>query len=188
MVFVELFLVALSLSMDAFAVALCQGLGMRKLHMPQAMIIALFFGIFQGGMPLLGWLLGRQFAGYITAYDHWIAFGLLLFIGGEMIFGAFIQDNRTVDRRTKLNIRDLFLMAIATSIDALAIGVTFAFLQTRILPAVLLIGIITFLLSLLGVIMGNRFGARFRKKAELGGGIVLILIGTKILFDHLGLI
>lgn len=105
-----------------------------------------------------------------------------------MIFGALIQAKCTVDRRIKFNIRDLFLMAIATSIDALAIGVTFAFLQTRILPAVLLIGIITFLLSLIGVIMGNRFSARFRAKAELSGGIVLILIGTKVLFDHLGLI
>lgn len=183
--FLELFLIAVSLSMDAFAVALCKGLGMRKLHIPRAVIIALFFGIFQGGMPLLGWLLGRQFAGYITAYDHWIAFFLLLFIGGEMIHSAFIQD-RVVTESDRLNIRDLFLMAVATSIDALAIGVTFAFLQTRILTAVLLIGIITFLLSLLGVVMGNRLGTRFRKKAEFAGGLVLILIGTKILLDHLG--
>lgn len=186
--FFELLLVAVGLSMDAFAVALCWGLGMSRWNTWQGVIVALFFGSFQALMPLLGWLLARQFSHHIAAYDHWVAFGLLLFIGGEMILGSFKKDEAAVAPCDRLRLRELFLMAIATSIDALAIGVSLAFLNTPILPAVVLIGVITFALSLLGVFIGNFFSARFKQWAELAGGLILILIGAKILFEHLGVI
>jgi putative Mn2+ efflux pump MntP len=185
---IELVLIAVSLSMDAFAVALCKGLGMKRFRPRNAGIIALFFGAFQAAMPLLGWLLGRQFESYITTIDHWLAFGLLALIGGKMIYEALKADDCPVDSGETINYKRLTLMAIATSIDALAVGITFAFLQVRILPAVLVIGLITLALSFAGVYVGHRFGARLKQKAELLGGIVLVGIGTKILLEHLGVL
>ena len=185
---IELLLIAVSLSMDAFAVALCKGLGMKKFRPRNAGIIALFFGAFQAAMPLAGWVLGKQFEQYITALDHWIAFGLLALIGGKMLVEALKAEACPVDSGEVIQYKRLVLMAIATSIDALAVGITFAFLQVRILPAVLVIGCITLALSFLGVYVGHRFGDRLKQKAELMGGIVLIGIGLKILLEHLGII
>ena len=185
----ELFLIAVGLSMDAFAVSLCKGLGMKRLNYKQGLVIALFFGVFQAVMPLLGWVLGTQFEQYITAVDHWIAFALLAFIGGKMIWDALhekSEDACPIDQR--LNLKELTVLAVATSIDALAVGITFAFLQTPIVPAVLEIGCITFVLSFIGVIVGHMFGTRFQKGAELMGGTVLVLIGLKILLEHLGVL
>jgi len=185
----QLVLIAVGLSMDAFAVAMCKGLCMKRLRYGQAAVTALFFGGFQALMPLLGWALGRQFESYIVNVDHWIAFALLGCIGGKMIWEALRdKPDETCAADAKLDLRELLLLAVATSVDALAVGVTFAFLQTPILPAVLEIGAITFLLSFAGVTIGHRFGTRFKRGAEIGGGAVLILIGFKILFEHLGIL
>ncbi len=183
-------LIAVGLSMDAFAVALCKGLGMRRVNYAHAVIIALFFGVFQGVMPLIGWFLGTQFARYITPVDHWIAFALLGYIGGKMIWDALHEtgEGAACDTRQRLDIKELLVLAVATSIDALAVGITFAFLGVDIVPAVLLIGCITFGLSFVGVVLGNRFGTRIQRKAEIAGGVVLILIGLKILLEHLGVL
>lgn len=189
MSFLELFLIGVGLSMDAFAVAICQGLCMKKLNWRYATIIALFFGGFQALMPFIGWLLGSQFAGYIQNIDHWVAFVLLALIGGNMVREALSPEEEetacAVDQ--KLDYKQLLLMAIATSIDALAVGVTFAFLEVSILPAISIIGCTTFVLSIVGVAVGNFFGARYKKRAELSGGIILILLGVKILLEHLGI-
>jgi len=182
----ELALIALGLSMDAFAVSLCKGLSMSKLRPQNAAVIALFFGGFQALMPLLGWLLGNQFESYIAYIDHWIAFGLLAFIGGKMVYEALRKDRCPDKSGDILYLKELLLLAVATSIDALAVGITLAFLRVSILPAVFMIGIITFAVSLAGVCIGHGFGARIKSKAELAGGIVLILIGLKILLEHLG--
>lgn len=183
----ELLLVAVGLSMDAFAVAICRGLNMTKINYRHSIIIALFFGFFQGLMPLIGWLLGTRFEQYISSVDHWVAFVLLGFIGGKMIYEALRpEEEETEQPDGELNLKELFVMAIATSIDALAVGITFAILPgIDIWSSIGLIGIVTFALSFLGVLIGNRFGARYKKKAELFGGIVLVLIGIKILIDHL---
>ena len=176
--------------MDAFAVAICKGLGMRKIRWRDALVIALFFGGFQALMPLIGWAAGSLFASTITAVDHWIAFGLLAFIGGKMLWDAFHSEGEEEDETSmqKLDLRELFMLAIATSIDALAVGISFSFLQIDIVTAALIIGCTTFVLSLVGVVVGNRFGARFEKPSQIAGGIVLIAIGLKILLEHLGLI
>ena len=187
----ELVLIAVSLSMDAFAVAMCKGLGMKRVRIGQAALIALFFGVFQAVMPLIGWLLGKQFESYIVEIDHWIAFALLAYIGGRMIWGACHAgeaETQTEQTDEKTDIKELLLMAIATSIDALAVGISFAFLQMPILPAVTLIGSITFSLSLVGVWVGHRCGAEYKGKAEIAGGVVLVLIGLKILLEHLGIL
>ena len=181
----ELVLIGVGLSMDAFAVALCKGLSMRRINYAHAAVIALFFGVFQAVMPLIGWVLGTQFARYITSVDHWIAFALLGYIGGKMIWDAF---HEAPESESTLNLRELLMLAVATSIDALAVGITFAFLKVSIVPAVLIIGSITFVLSVVGVAVGNRFGTRFQKKAEIAGGTVLVLIGLKILLEHIGLL
>ena len=188
MSFLELFLIGVGLSMDAFAVAICQGLCMKKLNWRYAGIIALFFGGFQALMPLIGWLLGSQFAGYIQNIDHWVAFVLLVLIGGNMAREALSpEEEETACAITvKIDYKQLFLMAVATSIDALAVGVTFAFLEVSILPAISIIGRTTFVLSIVGVVVGNFFGVRYKKRAELSGGIILILLGVKILLEHLG--
>ncbi|MEG0376066.1 MAG: manganese efflux pump MntP family protein [Raoultibacter sp.] len=186
--FIELFLVAVGLSMDAFAVSICKGLGMRKINYRHALIIALFFGVFQGVMPVIGWLLGTQFESYITSFDHWIAFGLLVIIGGKMLWDAFHEEATCTDcEQPKINVKELTLLAIATSIDALAIGITLAFLQVDIIRAALTIGVITFVLSFIGVIVGKRFGDKYQKRATIAGGVVLIAIGVKILLEHLGI-
>ncbi|MBB5264925.1 putative Mn2+ efflux pump MntP [Catenibacillus scindens] len=185
----ELFLIAVGLSMDAFAVAVCKGLSMRKMRYGQAAVIALFFGGFQALMPLIGWILGRQFEKYITSVDHWIAFVLLGLIGGNMIREALGKDDEeTVEATDHLNVKELLMMAIATSIDALAVGITFAFLQVSIVPAVSFIGCTTFVLAFAGVCIGKIFGAKYKSRAELLGGIILILIGLKILLEHLGIL
>ena len=187
---VELFLIGVGLSMDAFAVAVCQGLCMPKLNLRQGGVIALYFGGFQALMPLIGWFLGSQFAGYIQSFDHWVAFVLLVLIGGNMIREALSpeEEETSCAVNSKLNHKKLFMMAVATSIDALAIGVAFAFMDVLILPAVSLIGCTTFCLSLVGVVVGNFFGSRYKKRAELTGGIILILLGVKILLEHLGIL
>ena len=179
----ELFLIAVGLSMDAFAVAVCKGLSMQKMSLKNAAIVGLYFGGFQGFMPFLGYLLGSRFQNAITAYDHWIAFVLLAVIGGSMIKESMDPEAETCD--ASLAVKDMTILAIATSIDALAVGVTFAFLQVQILPAVSFIGEITFVLSMVGVKTGVVFGARYKSRAELTGGLILILMGLKILLEHL---
>lgn len=189
--FIEFFLTGIGLSMDAFAVAICKGLGMREVNYKQMLLIALFFGGFQALMPLLGWLLGRQFEQYITSVDHWIAFALLVLIGANMLREARKGDD-TTDAETvydaPLPLGQLLLMAIATSIDALAVGISFAFLGVNIWLAIAIIGTTTFLISAAGVFIGNRFGNRYEKRATIAGGIILILLGVKILLEHLGVI
>lgn len=186
----QLVLIAVSLSMDAFAVALCKGLCMKRINYKHAGVIALFFGAFQALMPLIGWFLGKQFEQYITPIDHWIAFVLLGYIGGKMIWDALHEDNegQACDIEERLDLKELLVMAVATSIDALAVGITFAFLQISIVPSVCTIGLITLCLSFVGVIVGNRFGNKFQSKAQLAGGTVLVLIGLKILLEHLGIL
>lgn len=186
--FVELFLIGVGLAMDAFAVSVCKGLGMKKLDKKGTFLIALFFGGFQALMPLIGWLLGKQFESYITSIDHWIAFVLLAFIGGKMIYEALSDKEAEVAVTFKIDIKELVMLAVATSIDALAVGITFAFLQVNIWEAVSIIGIVTFVLSAVGVFIGYKFGSKFEKKAEIAGGVILILIGLKILLEHLGVL
>jgi putative Mn2+ efflux pump MntP len=195
---IEIFLTGVGLSMDAFAVSICRGLQMRrKVNWRHLLIIAAFFGGFQALMPAIGYLLGSQFKDYIVAVDHWIAFGLLAFIGGKMVFDVIgdIRKERggcpcceQKAEEERLDVKNIALMAVATSIDALAVGITFAFLEVNLLLAVAIIGVTTFLLCSLGVLVGHKFGARFKNKASLAGGIVLILIGTKILLEHLGIL
>lgn len=192
--FVELLMIGVGLSMDAFAVSICKGLGMKRVNWAHAAVIAAFFGGFQALMPLLGWALGTQFAQFITPIDHWIAFGLLAFIGAKMLWDAFHEDGECGECDKggagdgPLDLRELLMLAVATSIDALAVGITFAFLGVSIWGAILVIGLTTFVLSFVGVAVGNQFGSRFEKPATIVGGIVLILIGAKILVEHLGLL
>lgn len=189
--FVETFLIGVGLSMDAFAVAVCKGLGMKKINWRHTLIIALFFGGFQALMPLLGWALGTQFASFVTPIDHWIAFGLLAFIGGKMLIDAFKGEGGCDEAcgcgedEPRLDIKELVMLAVATSIDALAVGITFAFFGVNIWLAILIIGVTTFVLSFAGVAIGNQFGSRFEKPATIAGGVVLTLIGVKILVEHL---
>ena len=182
----ELFLIAVGLSMDAFAVAVCKGLSMKRIDKKYTLLIALFFGGFQALMPLLGYFLGSQFSVYIEKIDHWVVFLLLALIGGNMIKES--REEAEEETYRGIDYKELLLLAVATSIDALAVGITFAFLQVEIVPAVLLIGCTTFVLSLIGVVVGNLFGARDKSRAELTGGIILILIGVKILLEHLGIL
>lgn len=204
----ELFLIAIGLSMDAFTVALCSGLTMRRVTIKKSLIVGLYFGAFQALMPLTGYLLGTQFDDKIVAYDHWIAFVLLGIIGGKMLVDSFKNEGcsdrvcpneKCMDREcpggerperqeASLKPAAMLPLAIATSIDALAVGVSFAFLNVNIVPAVLSIGIITLVLSMIGVKVGNIFGVKFKSKAELTGGIILILMGLKILLEHTGVI
>ena len=168
--FVELFLIGVGLSMDAFAVSICKGLGMKRLNMGQALVIGLFFGGFQALMPLIGWALGTQLADFITPIDHWIAFILLALIGGKMLFDAFRGDDEGEagePKDTRLDLKELLMLAIATSIDALAVGITFAFLGVNIVWAIAVIGVTTFALSVVGVTVGHVFGARYEKGATL---------------------
>lgn len=181
---IELFLIAVGLSMDAFAVSVCKGLAMPKCTFKKAAIVGLWFGGFQALMPAIGYILGAQFQETIASIDHWIAFVLLALIGGNMIHEALDNDEEEAD--ASLNVKTMFLLAVATSIDALAIGITFAFLKVNIIPAVCFIGIVTFIISFAGVKIGNVFGARYKNKAEIVGGVILILLGLKILLEHLG--
>ena len=180
----ELFIIAVGLSMDAFAVAVCKGLAMPRMSWKGAGVVGLYFGGFQGAMPFIGYLLGTRFRDAITAYDHWIAFILLALIGGNMIKESLETEEECPD--ASLDVRSMTLLAVATSIDALAVGVTFAFLTVPILPAVSFIGVVTFTLSVVGVKVGNVFGCRYKSRAELAGGRIRVLRGLKILFEHLG--
>lgn len=179
----ELFLIAVGLSMDAFAVSICKGLSMQKLNKKHALIIGLYFGGFQALMPFIGYSLGIHFQEAIVAYDHWIAFILLCLIGINMIKESRSDEEESVD--ASVDFKEMIVLAVATSIDALAIGVTFAFLQVNIVPAVSFIGIITFTLSVIGVKVGNVFGMKYKSKSEFAGGLILVLIGVKILIEHL---
>lgn len=181
---IELFLIAVGLSMDAFAVSVCKGLAMPKCTFKKAAIVGLWFGGFQALMPAIGYILGAQFQEAIASIDHWIAFVLLALIGGNMIHEALDNDEEEAD--ASLDVKTMFLLAVATSIDALAIGITFAFLKVNIIPAICFIGIVTFIISFAGVKIGNVFGARYKNKAEIVGGVILILLGLKILLEHLG--
>lgn len=184
----ELIIVAIGLAMDAFAVAICKGLSVQKVKLKHFFIIGAWFGGFQGLMPAIGYLLGSTFEKYITNIDHWIAFVLLAAIGANMLKEAFSKDDdETSD--CSFAIRSMFVMAVATSIDALAVGVTFALLpDVNIFVAVASIAIITFIISAIGLKIGNTFGAKFKAKAEIAGGVILILMGIKILLEHLGFI
>ncbi len=185
----ELLLLSLGLAMDAFSVSVCKGLSMKKLNMKGGVITALFFGVFQGIMPVIGYFLGSRFEKIISSYSHWISFGLLAFIGGKMILEACKHDeNEENDKEYKLDLKELFILAIATSIDALAVGIVFAAEKTNLIFSVSVIGIITFILSLLGVFIGHKFGSKYEKKAEFAGGTVLVLIGVKLLLEGLGVI
>lgn len=187
---IELFIIAIGLSMDAFAVAICKGLALKSINIKKAGIVGLYFGIFQAGMPLIGYIVGAQFQDKITAFDHWIAFILLGIIGFNMIKESLSKEceeeagSEICENAKSLNFRNMSVLAIATSIDALAVGVSFAFLKIDIIPAVSFIGIITFTLSIIGVKIGNIFGVKYKSKAELTGGIILIFMGLKILFEH----
>lgn len=188
---VELFLIAVGLSMDAFAVSVCKGLGMKRINFKVAVVLALFFGGFQALMPVIGWALGSQFLWLISPIDHWIAFILLAIIGGKMLWEAFHDDEDDSDDSSDANIIDLgeyLMLAIATSIDALAMGISFAALSVNIVAAASFIGVITFVLTVAGVAVGHFFGARYEKPATIVGGVVLILIGLKVLLEHLGIL
>ena len=186
MTFFELLLIAIGLSMDAFSVSICKGLTTKKFSWRMALVCGLWFGLFQALMPIIGYFLGAQFQEMIEVYDHWIAFGLLFLIGANMIREAVWGTEEEQDG--SLGFRTMILLAIATSIDALAVGVSFACIQVKLWSSVLIIGTITFLFSVLGVKIGNVFGSKYEKSAEITGGIILILIGLKILLDHLGII
>ena len=189
-VFIELLLMGIGLAMDAFAVSVCKGLGMSKVNKKQAVTIGLFFGGFQALMPFIGWVLGKQFEKYITSVDHWIAFILLGFIGGKMMVEALKPEpEETVEKLdVPLDLKEMFVLAVATSIDALAVGITFAFLGTPIVEAITIIGVTTFVICIGGVYIGNFFGSKYKNRAEFVGGLILVLLGLKILLEHLGIL
>lgn len=180
----ELFILAVGLSMDAFAVSICKGLSMTQLNKRHTVIIGLYFGGFQAVMPLIGYFVGFHFKDAITSVDHWVAFILLAIIGLSMIRESFDSDAEE-ELDPSVDFTTMTVLAIATSIDALAVGVTFAFLQVRLLPAVSFIGVTTFLFSIAGVKAGNVFGIKYKSKSEFAGGLILLLIGLKILIEHL---
>ena len=187
---IELLIIAVALSMDAFAVAVCKGLSIknRKFILKYAVTIGIYFGFFQALMPLIGYLLGEQFSDKIKTFDHWIVFILLFVIGAKMIWESFDSKSEDDYMDSPITIKTMLPLALATSIDALAVGVGFAFLNVDIIPAILFIGIITFMLSLIGLKLGNLCGTRFQSKAEFIGGVILILMGIKILLEHLEII
>ena len=179
----EIFTISVGLAMDTFAVSICKGLSMRKMCWKNGIVIACYFGIFQGLMPMIGYFLGTTFSGLVESIDHWIVFLLLATIGYKMIKDSRNNDNE--DRNERVDMKTMLVLAIATSIDALAVGITFSFFEISIADCAMTIGAITFVLSLIGVFIGNKFGDKFQNKAELLGGITLILIGIKILLEHL---
>ena len=183
MSYIELFILAVGLSMDAFAVSICKGLSVNRLRPRHALIAGAYFGGFQALMPLIGWLLGRQFESLIKSVDHWVAFALLALIGANMIREAVKNEEENLN--DSFSPRTMFPLAVATSIDALAVGVTFAFIDVAVVPAVSFIGVTTFLFSAAGLKIGRLFGAKYKSRAELAGGIVLICIGLKILIEHI---
>lgn len=181
---IEIALIGVGLAMDAFAVSICKGLAMRRMNYKKAIIIAAFFGVFQALMPALGYVLGTTFANKIAAIDHWIAFILLALIGANMIKEALSSDDDEC-QDDSLRLGDLIMLSIATSVDALAVGITFAFFNVSLLLSVSMIGIITFIICVIGVKVGNVFGEKYKSKAELAGGLILIVMGAKIFIDHL---
>ena len=183
MSYIELFILAVGLSMDAFAVSICKGLSVNRRRPRHALIAGAYFGGFQALMPLIGWLLGRQFESLIKSVDHWVAFALLALIGANMIREAVKNEEENLN--DSFSPRTMFPLAVATSIDALAVGVTFAFLDVAVVPAVSFIGVTTFLFSAAGLKIGRLFGAKYKSRAELAGGIVLVCIGLKILIEHI---
>jgi putative Mn2+ efflux pump MntP len=183
--FWEIFLLAIGLSMDAFAVAVCLGLNMKKATVKKSLIVGLYFGIFQGVMPVIGYFIGSLFASKIEAFDHWLAFGLLSVFGIKMIWNAFKKEIHE-NKETSLHPKKMVPLAIATSIDALAVGISLAFLGVNIYLSAVLIGVTTLVLSFIGVKIGNIFGLKLKSKAEFIGGVILILIGLKILLEHVG--
>lgn len=183
---IELFILAVGLSMDAFAVSVCKGLAVPKAAARECSLAGLWFGGFQALMPTIGYFLGRSFTRYIESVDHWVAFILLAVIGGNMIRESLGSEEECSNG--SMDPKEMFLLAVATSIDALAVGVSFAFLSVNIGAAVSFIGVITFVLSMVGVKVGSLFGAKYKSKAELAGGIILILMGLKILLEHLGVL
>lgn len=184
--FLETLLIGVSLAADAFAVSVCKGLSMKKLDIKVGLIVGLYFGISQGIMPVIGYLLGTTFKDLITSIDHWIAFVLLVTIGANMIREALSKDEESCN--DKVDFKTMLPLSIATSIDALAIGITFAFLKANILTASSIITITTFILSVVGVLIGHKFGSKYKSKAEFLGGLILIIMGMKILLEHLGII
>ena len=188
MSFLELLLIAVGLSMDAFSVSVCKGLTTRKFSLRMALTCGLWFGFFQALMPIVGFFLGEQFEGFVDAYAHWIAFGLLILIGANMIREAVWGEKEEGESSNSLDFKTMSLLAVATSLDALAVGVSFACIQVNIWLAVIIIGVTTFIFSVLGVKIGNVFGSKYEKSAGIFGGIILILIGLKILLEHLGII
>lgn len=186
--FVELFLLAVGLSMDAFSVSICKGLGMRRVNWRVTLALALAFGGFQAGMPVIGWAVGSQFMWLIEPVDHWIAFILLGFIGGNMIREALSDEEDDTGEVDHIDLTELLMLAVATSIDALTVGIAFASLSVNIWLSVALIGVTTFFFSIAGVLIGNQFGMRYQKPAQIAGGVILILIGTKVLLEHLGIL
>ena len=182
---IELIILSVGLAMDAFAVSICKGLGMKKVTLKKAGIVGAYFGIFQAGMPLIGYLMGYRFQDKIKAIDHWIAFILLSIIGIKMVKESFSKETKNYN--DDVSVKTMLILSIATSIDALAVGITFAFFNVNLVLAISLIGIITFILSVIGTKIGNRFGDKYENKAELLGGIILVLLGVKILAEHLNL-
>ena len=183
MTLTEIILISIGLAMNAFAVSICKGLSIKKINWKVICIVGLYFGIFQAGMPIIGYFLGKGFESFVTKIDHWIAFILLSFIGINMIKEAFSKDENI--NGDDLSFKTMIILAIATSIDALAVGITFAFFDVNIIFSISMIGIITFILSAIGVILGNKFGNKYEKKSQLLGGLILIIIGIKILIEHL---
>lgn len=187
--FAELFLLAVGLSMDAFAVSICKGLSMKKATLKEGAVCGAWFGGFQALMPLVGFFLGALFADKIEAFDHWVAFGLLAIIGINMLKEAFCKCSECENHDADLSFKTMFVMAIATSIDAMAVGISLAMAgNVNIWAAIALIGVVTFVMCAIGVKIGNIFGSRFEKKAQIAGGVILILLGTKILLEHLGVL
>ena len=185
----EILLIAIGLAMDAFAVSVCKGLSMKKMNWKKAIIVGLYFGVFQAIMPVIGYFLGATLGDLLIQIDHWIAFALLGFIGINMLKEAFQEDEEECEHKNdEVGFKTMVVLAIATSIDALAVGITFAFLKVNLLLATLIIGIITFVLCVIGVKIGNKFGDKYERKAEVAGGLILILMGTKILLEHLSII
>ncbi len=185
MTILEILLIAIGLAMDAFAVSICKGLSMKKMNWKKALIVGAYFGIFQALMPIIGFFLGSTFEDLVTHIDHWIAFVLLVAIGGNMLKEAFANNSENCN--DNVDFKTMSILAIATSIDALAVGITFAFLQANIWVSATIIGIVTFIISIIGVKIGNRFGNKYERRAETVGGFILIFMGIKILLEHLGI-
>lgn len=186
MTIIEILLIAIGLAMDAFAVSICKGLSMKKMNWKKALIVGVYFGIFQALMPIIGYFLGSTFEDLVTHIDHWIAFVLLVAIGGNMLKEAFANNSENCN--DDVDFKTMSILAIATSIDALAVGITFAFLQANIWVSAIIIGIVTFAISIIGVKIGNKFGNKYERKAEIVGGFILMFMGVKLLLEHLGII